>query len=268
MEIKFLTKLKISVMTCVMLFFTCTLNAAEKNFLEGNYYEGGFKYHTLTAGLADWTEGYAKGSWQQDANNRWEWEMVASKRFDESGVFFSGGINHVFNDDWYGSLHLSTGTDVFFFPKYRLDAFINKKFLDEGNLIGTLGLYFEDTRLINEESGVYLGASYYFSTPWVLEGGLRFNRSLPGPENSTRYKIAVTHGESFDRLITFVVDWGNEAYQYSAPVIVTSDVRSTVYSLTWREWIKKDWGTNMVAEYYDSETYNRTGVMFGVFKHF
>ena len=268
MTVKLIQYVKVSVVIFGMMFLNFAVDAAEKNYLDGNYYEGGLKYQSLTAGFSDWTEGYAKGSWQQDADNRWAWEILASKRFNESGTYFSGAINHVFNDDWYGSLHLSTGTDVFFFPKYRVDAFINKKFHDERNLIGTFGIFYEDTRLINEESGLYLGATYYFSTPWVLEGGIRYNRSSPGPENSTRYKIAVTKGTNFDRLVTFVVDWGNEAYQYSSPIILPVDIRSTVYSLTWREWIKKDWGINVVGEYYNSETYDRTGVMFGVFKHF
>lgn len=251
-----------------MLYFNFNVMAAEKNYLETNYFEAGLKYHSLSAGLSDWHETYAKASMQQDAANVWDGELLASKRFDVSGIFISGGLTHEFNHEWYGSLHLSTSDNVFFFPKFRVDAFINKKFLDEGNLVGTLGLIYEDSREINEEDGLYLGATYYFSTPWVIEGGIRLNRSLPGPENSTRYKIAVTHGQSFDRLIIAVVDWGNEAYQYTDVTTATVDVRSTVYSLTWRQWIEKDWGINAMAEYYNSETYNRTGVMLGVFKHF
>lgn len=268
MIIKFIQTIKVSVMFFAMLFVSFNVIAAEKNYLEANYYEGGVKYHTLTAGFSDWVEAYAKGSWQQNADNKWDWEILASERFNESGVFVSAGVTHVFNDDWYGSLHLATSDNVFFFPEYRIDAFINKKFLDEGNFIGTLGLTYEDTGLVNEESAIYLGAIYYFSTPWVLEGGIRYNKSSPGPEYSTRYKIAVTQGQSFDRLITAQVDWGNEAYQYYAITLSSVDVRSTVYSLTWREWIKKDWGINVVGEFYNSETYNRAGVMFGVFKHF
>jgi YaiO family outer membrane protein len=269
MTTKLITTIEVSsVMLFGMLLINFNIIAAEKQYLEANYYEAGLKYHDLTAGLSDWTEGYAKGSWQQDADNVWNWEVLGANRFDTAGIFFTGGLTHIFNDDWYGSLHLSTSDDAFYFPKYRVDAFINKKFLDEANLIGTLGLMYEDTRLINEESGLYLGATYYFSTPWVLEGGIRYNHSLPGPEYSTRYKIAISQGKSFERIITAVVDWGNEAYQYSGVILTTVDVRSTVYSLTWREWIKKDWGINVVAEYYNSETYDRTGVMFGVFKHF
>lgn len=258
-----------SAMILGMLFVNFNVIADEKKYLEENYYEAGVKYHTLTTGFSDWNEGYAKGSWKQDADNVWEWEVLGSKRFDESGVLFSGGLNHIFNDDWYGSLHLSASNDVFFFSKYRVDAFINKKFLEDKRLIGTLGLMYADSRVINVDRGLYLGAAYYFSTPWILEAGIRFNRSSPGPENSTRYKVALTQGKGFDRIITAAIDWGNEAYQYySPPLTATVDVKSTLYSLTWREWIEKDWGINVVGEYYNSETYDRTGVMFGVFKHF
>lgn len=269
MATKFTQTIKFIAMFSGMLLVNFNVIAAEKNYSESNYYEGGIKYHTLTAGFSDWREGYAKGSWQQDSDNIWNWEVLGSKRFDESGVLFSGGISHIFNDDWYGSLQLSASNDAFYFSKYRIDAFINKKFLDDRSLVGTLGLMYADSRVINLDRGLYLGASYYFSTPWILEGGIRFNRSSPGPENSTRYKIAITNGKSFERIITAEIDWGNEAYQYfSPPVTATVDVRSTLYTLTWREWVKKDWGINVVGEYYNSETYDRTGVMFGVFKHF
>ena len=97
---------KVSVVIFGMTFLNFSVDGAEKNYLEGNYYEGGLKYHSLTAGFSEWTEGYGKGSWQQDSDNRWEWEMLASERFNESGVFFSGGLNHIFNDDWYGSKKL------------------------------------------------------------------------------------------------------------------------------------------------------------------
>ena len=242
--------------------------AAEINYLEANYYESGVKYHNLTAGYPNWTEGYVKGSWQQDANNVWNWEVLGSSRFNESGIFFTGGLTRTFNEDWYGSLHLSTSDGVFFFPSFRIDAFLNRKYLDEGNLVGTYGIFYEDSGTVNEERGLYLGASYYYPSPWVVEAGVKIIENSPGPEYSRRYKIALTHGRAFDRLIIAEVDFGNEAYQYVAATISTVDVKSTVYSLTWREWIKKDWGINIVGEFYNSDTYDRTGVTFGVFKHF
>lgn len=243
-------------------------HAAEKELLETNYYELGVTYHNLTEGFGNWKEAYAKGSWQQNPDNVWNWEVLTSERFDESGSYVAGGLTHTFNADWYGSVHLGAGTDVFFFPSYRVDAFLNRKFLPEKNLVGTIGIYKEDTHQVNEESGVYLGATYYFTSPWILEVGTRKVRGLPGPEYSRRYKVAVTHGSAFDRYIIAQVDWGNEAYQYVSATTVSVDIDSTLYSLTWREWIKKHWGINVVAEYYTSDTYDRKGVMFGVFKHF
>ncbi|MBE9516645.1 MAG: YaiO family outer membrane beta-barrel protein [Proteobacteria bacterium] len=251
-----------------MLYVNLNVIAADNDYLEANYYEAGARYHDLTDGFSSWREGYIKGSWQQDANNIWNWEILSSKRFDESGVFVTAGLTHTINEDWYGSLHLSTSSDAFFFPRFRFDAFVNKKFLDEGNLVGTVGVIYEDTRLVNEERVLYLGSSYYFTSPWVLEAAVKRHRSSPGPEYSTRYKVAVTHGQAFDRFIIAKVDWGNEAYQYVTETTSTINIDSTVYSLTWREWIKKYWGINVVGEYYTSDTYDRRGVMFGVFKQF
>lgn len=254
----------------ILLTALCAVHevVAEDNYLEENYYEAGGKYHDLTDGFPRWAEGYVKGSWRQNANNVWNWEILGSERFDESGVLATAGLTHTFNEDWYGSLHMSTGSNVFFFPRFRIDAFANRKFLDEGNLVGTFGVTYEDTRLINEERGVYLGASYYFEAPWVLEIGVRRNKSKPGPEYSTRYKVAVTYGQAFNRLIIAEANRGNEAYQYVSETISRVDIDSSVYSVTWREWLARDWGINIADEYYTSETYDRKGVTLGVFKHF
>lgn len=251
-----------------MLSVSFNVNAAEKNYLEENYYEGGVKYHDLTAGYPSWKEAYAKGSWRQNADNVWDWEVLGSSRFNASGVSVTGGVTRTLNEDWYGSLHLTTSDGVFFFPRFRVDAFLNRKYLDEGNLVGTYGLFYEDSGTVNEERGIYLGASYYFSSPWILEAGVKRIENSPGPEISTRYKIAVTHGRAFDQYLIAEVDFGNEAYQYVAATTSIVDVQSIVYTLTWRKWIKKDWGINLVGEYYNSDTYDRTGVAFGVFKHF
>jgi len=242
--------------------------AESRQYLEANHVEAGLSYSTLSNGYANWKGMFARGSWQQDVNNVWEAEVLHENRYDTWGTYVSAGLTHTFNEDWYGSLYLGTSDSAFFFPKFRVDAFINRKLLKDRNLVATLGLGYEKAQQVNKDSRLYLGASYYFEQPWVVEGGVRFNRSTPGPENSRRYRVAVTYGQAFKRYLVADYEWGTEAYQYITTDIAILNFNSRILTLTWREWQAKDWGFALRGEFYQSDEYNRTGVLISVFKHY
>lgn len=242
--------------------------AEQRQYLEANFVEGGLNYSSLSNGYADWKGIFVRGSWQQNANNVWEAEILRESEYDAWGTYYSAGLTHTFNEDWYGSVSLGASDGAFFFPKLRADAFINRKLLKERNLVATLGVGYEQAQQVNSDTSFYLGASYYFEQPWVIEGGIRFNRSNPGPENSHRYRIAVTYGQAFKRYLIAEYDWGTEAYQYVSTDVSILNFNSRILTLTWREWLARDWGFALRGEFYQSDEYNRTGAQISVFKHF
>ena len=178
------------------------------------------------------------------------------------------GVTHTFDPDWYGSLHIGSRDGAFFFSKIRIDAFINRKILAERNMVLTLGLGYDEAQTVNSDRMLYLGASYYFETPLVLEGGMLFNRSSPGPENSMRYRVSLLYGLTFDRYLIGEIDWGTEAYQFIAEDVSIMDFDSSLIALTWREWIQRDWGFEVRGELYQSDIYDRKGIELSVFKHY
>jgi YaiO family outer membrane protein len=239
----------------------------EKRYIEPDFIEVGINYYDLDSGFDDWKGAFVRGSWQQNEKNIWDAEILHQQRYGEWGTYYVAGVTHIFNDDWYGSLHIGTSS-AFFFSKLRVDAFINRKVLPERNLVLTAGIGYDKAQQVNTDRSLYLGASYYFETPYILEGGVRFNRSSPGPENSTRYRVALTYGRAFERYIIGEIDWGTEAYQYIAEDVSILDFDSQVYALTWREWVKRDWGFALRGEIYQSDNYDRLGIEASVFKHF
>ena len=242
--------------------------AEQREYLEANYVEAGLNYHNLTNGYDDWYGAVVRGSWQQDENNIWEAEILHENEYNTWGNYFSVGLTHTFNEDWYGSLFVGTSDSAFFFPKLRVDAFINRKLLAEKNLVATVGVGYEEAQQVNEDERLYVGASYYFEEPWEIEGGVRFNRSTPGPENSTRYRIATTYGRPFERYLIAEYEWGKEAYQYVEENVVIANFDSRILTLTWREWLARDWGFAIRGELYQSDEYNRNGIEISVFKHY
>jgi YaiO family outer membrane protein len=234
-----------------------------------SYVELGGDYHWLSHDYSDWYGFYVRGAWVQSARNTWDWEIARRNEYDEWGGYYAGGLTHVFNADWYGSLHLGASSSGFFLPRYRGDAFLNRKLLPARNLVATGGGgYIEERDDVHRQSYLFLGGAYYFTHPWIVEGGARWTQSDPGSVDSSRLLVAVTWGRDQWRFVTAAYESGNEAYLLVDGTVAAVDFHSQLLTLTWREWWRRGWGHNVVAEHYESEVLDRTGVRLGVFKEF
>jgi len=233
-----------------------------------NYIEGGIKHDSLTNGFEDWRGAYLQGAWQQDNNNLWDWETLYYEQYGESGNYIVGGLTHIFNSDWYGSIHAGYSGNGFFFPDYRVDAYIHRKVLPEQNLVLNAGAGYIVQKDEHEDRYIHLGATYYFPDFWSIEGGVRFNESSPGSVSSNRYIFALSHAKDKVRHIAFTIDWGDESYLAIGPTTSLVDFSSTLLTFQWREWINDDFGIHLIGEYYNSDVFNRTGISIGIFKEF
>jgi YaiO family outer membrane protein len=256
-------------MFAILLWLPCNLLAADvRSEAFDNYVEGGIKYDSLTNGFDDWKGGYLQGAWQQDQNNIWDWEILYQKQYGASGNYYVAGLTHVFDQDWYGSVHVGASGSGFFFPDYRVDAAIHRKLLPQRDLVLTVGTGYIEQKDSHSDKYLYLGAGYYFPDAWLIEGGVRLNQSSPGSVSSSRYLLALSRARDKIRHIAISIDWGDEAYLAIGPTTSLVDFPSTLLMVNWREWYGPDYGLHVIAEYYDSDVFNRTGVTIGVFKEF
>jgi YaiO family outer membrane protein len=216
-----------------------------------NFVEAGGDYLSLTNGYGYWAGGYARGVITQ-GNNIWNAEVNGQHEFGDAGVYFAAGDTYNFNPDWYGSLTVGSSVGGFFWPRFRGDGFINKKWMAHKQLITTLGF----------------GTTYYFTTPWILEEGIRFNVSNPGSVFSPAGFVAVTHGRNQRQYLTLRAGFGVEAYQLVGPTVSLNDFQSQTVTVTWRRWVGESWGINLVGDYYHSPYYGRGGSSFGFFREF
>ena len=257
------------VLLSVNLCMSVVARAEEQpEYLEANYVEIGINDNWLSEGLDNWYGVALRGSWQQNANNIWEGEILHENEYNTWGTYFVAGVTHIFNEDWYGSMYIGAGDGAFFFPKFRIDAFINRKLLADKNLVATLGVGYEEAQQVNSDERIYLGASYYFEIPLEVEGGVWFNKSEPGPVRSNRYRVAATYGRPFERYLIAEFDWGREAYQFISEDVALVDFNSQMLTLTWREWMARNWGFALRGQLYWSDEYNRQGIEINVFKHY
>ena len=237
-------------------------------FVSSGYIEAGGSYSKLTHNEGNWVSEYMKGEIQTSPTDRWNAQLINAHEFGDDGAFIGIGELHDLTDKWYTSLSAGTSTDGFFLPRYRVDASINRKWLDTNQLVTTVGIGDYKARDVHENKSLFLGAAYYFQSPWVVQGGITFNDSSPGSVNSTYQFIAFTQGRQKDYLLTLLYGFGTEAYQIIGPQTAISDFHSQAVSLELRKWVSTDWGFDTRGEFYHNPIYDRTGITFGVFHDF
>ena len=232
-----------------------------------NFIEAGGDYLTLTNGFGYWAGGYARGVVTQ-GKNIWNAEVNGQHEFGDAGVYFAAGDTYNFNPDWYGSLTVGSSVGGFFWPRFRGDGFLNKKWMAHKQLITTLGFGYYAAKDVHLDHSFFVGTTYYFTTPWILEEGIRFNVSNPGSVFSPAGFVAVTHGRNQRQYLTLRAGFGVEAYQLVGPTVSLNDFQSQTVTVTWRRWVGESWGINLVGDYYHSPYYGRGGSSFGFFREF
>jgi YaiO family outer membrane protein len=232
-----------------------------------NYVEAGGDYLGLTNGFGHWAGGYARGV-MTNGNNIWNAEVNGQHEFGDAGVYMAVGDTYNFNPDWYGSLTAGSSVGGFFWPRFRTDGFINKKWMGRKQLITTLGFGYYAAKDVHRDHSFYAGTTYYFTKPWILEEGIRFNISNPGSVFSPAGFVAVTQGRNQQHYLTLRAGFGVEAYQLIGPTVTLTDFESQTLTVTWRQWVGKNWGVNLVGDYYHSPFYERGGTSFGFFREF
>ena len=232
-----------------------------------NFLEAGGSYRQLTNGFGDWYGGYARGV-VAIGKNTLSAEVNGQHEFGDGGVYLAAGDTYNFNSDWYGSLALGSSVGGFFWPRFRADAFVNHKWRARKQFITTLGYGYYGSKDVHRDQSAFLGTIYYFQGPWIVEDGVRFNVSNPGAVFSPAGFVAVTEGLNKHHYVTVNAGFGQEGYQLVGPSTVLTRFPSQNVTITWRQWTGKNWGFNLIADYYHSPFYERGGGSFGFFKEF
>lgn len=221
----------------------------------------------LSGGFGNWRDVTLKGAYGVDKHVL-QGELSAHKRFGENGTFLSLSDTYTFNEDWFGSVALGVGDGAFYLPRYRVDGTISRKFLPGRNLVGTVGAGYYNAPDGHTDRSLSLGAAYYFEAPWIVEGGVRLNRSNPGSVDTQQQFVALTWGRNKQDLVTARYGWGSEGYLTIAANRQLVNFDSREASLTWRHWFNARTGVLVGANRYTNPLYRRSGVNVGVFHEF
>ena len=230
--------------------------------------EAGALHHTLSDNYGSWNSQFLRGSLQAGTSDTWNAELVNSRQFGEHGTLLVLGNTHQIDERWYSSVSVAGSSGGFFFPHVRVDLSANRKWLRQRNLVSTLSFTAIDSKDGHKDRSLLLAMAYYFDSPWVVQGGIRINRSNPGQVVSNGKYLAVTYGRYQQQMLSLNYGFGSEAYQYVAPNALLVDFNSRALTATWRKWLRPRQGFQVRAEAYSNPFYDRRGIELSVFQEF
>jgi YaiO family outer membrane protein len=197
------------------------------------------------------------------------WDASNQKHFNETGQAFSFSLTHQLNADWYGFVGAGVATGANFLPKRRIDLAINRKWLEQRQLV--TGLQFTGTTSGDgnyRDQAWQLSSTYYFTSGLVSEIGLKRTTSNPGDVNTLRYFGAATYGVNKKYYLSARYDTGREGYQPQGSLGTAFNFKSSVATVTWRQWVSPKWGYEVQAEHYKNTSYRRNGLAASIFRDF
>ena len=224
-------------------------------------------FQNLTGGFGSWRDVTLRGTYALPSHVL-QGEVSANRRFNKDGTFVGLSDTYTINEDWYSSIAVGFGDGAFYLPRYRVDATLNKKWLQDRNLVTSVGLGRYKAPDGHTDNSVSLGAVYYFASPWIAEGGIRFNNSNPGAIRTQQQFAALTYGRVKQDLVTVRYAWGGEGYQTIAANAQLVNFASREASLSWRHWLEPRTGVLVGANQYTNPFYNRSGLNIGIFHDF
>jgi len=212
----------------------------------------------LTGGYGDWREVSLQGT-HETGPHVVQGELSTFRRFHENGVFVGLADTYTWNPDWYTRLSVGAGDNAFFLPRWRVDGSLHRKLLADRQLVASVGLGFVRMPDGHEDKSLTLGGVYYFKSPWIVQGGVRFNNSSPGSVDTRQQWLAASYGRSGADIVTARYGWGREGYQAIGQASSLVDFSSKEGSVAWRHWMAPNWGLQLSLEAYRNPVYHRAG---------
>jgi YaiO family outer membrane protein len=224
-------------------------------------------HHNLSNGYGNWQDVTLRGT-HETGPHVLRAELSAKREFGTHGFFWGLADTVTLNRDWLAMVSVGAGDGAFYLPRIRTDAFLYRKWLDQRNLVTSVGIGYYRAPDGHTDQSLSLGGAYYFDSPWIVEGGIRFNHSDPGGISSHQQFVAATYGRVGTNVVTARYGWGNEAYQAIAQGVSLVNFESRQTSVSWRHWLTRQTGLVLSAEHYSNPSYQRQGVNVGLFHQF
>lgn len=235
------------------------------------YLEIGAGAYQLTDGYPNRSSGFVRGELHPAAGQRWNAEITRISEFGDSGTLFVVGYEKEIGRNWITQVGAASSNGGVTLPRLRLDFALGHKWLEQANLVTTLGFTSIQAKDEHRDHALQFSTAYFFEAggmPCALEGGVRHNISSPGAVGATSYYAAVTRGREKERVTSLRLGTAREAYQLVGDSMALVGFPSDTLLLTWREWLDRNSGFQLRLDGYRNPYYSRRGIEAAWFRDF
>lgn len=234
-----------------------------------NMVEFGGAMDFVSGNLGHWDAGRVKYTRTAD---KYTWFLEANvynrSKSGGSAVAPVAGLYVDWRENCYTFTSLSTSTDTWYTPKFRIDQDVNCKFGDKRQYVGVLGVSYIDYHTPQSTFITSAGAVYYGSG-FIVSYRLFYNICYPGALHSTAHILGLDQGHWYKYMNTFVVSGGKQAYMATyleSPEAINRNSVS-VYAKH-RYWFNNRWGYWAQVGYTNvTSAYHSIGFNVGLFCH-
>lgn len=220
--------------------------------------------HRYDAGIAPARGVTFATAFSSREGNRWRLVTVVEDRFGEPGFTYRGEFARDLGD-WFGRAGAQTSSGGFYNARFRADASVGRKLLEDRSLLLVGGAYHRSGRDGHEDTGFAVDVQKYLKGGFVAQAGMRRLHSNPGGAWSSMFDAALTWHQPGRRQITLHANAGRESYEVIDPLTIYVDFASRGARLSLRQWTRREAGFTLAASWYGNEYYSRIGFEAGVF---
>lgn len=175
------------------------------------------------------------------------------------------------NDSFYTYTAVSSGSNVDYLQKFRVDHNFYFKFGPEKNLVWNIGGSYITYHNDHKDKILSTGLTAY-NNKWAYSFDIFRNVSSPGSVTSYTREISISYGKERQALGQLVYAYGKEAYlatDLALPAETRND--SKLWSFSYRRWLglERDHGYVFGISWFDlRDGYRSTTFSFGLFKDY
>lgn len=206
---------------------------------------------------------FVRAEFKPSGDQRWTGEIANIREFGDAGTLLAIGYEKTLNPNWVVQAGAATSDAGVTLPRLRFDLALGRKWLENANLVTTLGIAHIQAKDAHSDQAVQLSTAYYFDAgayAGSVEGGVRNNLSNPGAVSADSYYVAFTLARTKERSISLRLGTGQEAYQLVGDSLALVNFPSDTLLLTWREWLSRNGGLQLRLDAYRNPFYRSNGI--------
>lgn len=193
-------------------------------------------------------------------------DVGRAARFGDEGLGVGASFTKYMYRRWSAAAGLATGSGAAIFPRYRVDAWIGRAFLPDGNLQIAVGYVHEQSRGENKYDRYGCGLTWYAGAHWILGGFFNYDVGQPGNTVTQSGGAGASYGSWKRWYVGASVEFGDVSYTQIGPSKYLVDYEQVVVKGYLTEYFNPRAGVNLRLEWGRNDFYDLYGVSLSFFK--